>query len=162
MKLTPSIYPTVGKILVDSITDALLLDPSVDHLYLHVQTSNKSALKFYNRIGFKTVERIDGYYKLNKGVEPPDAYLLQLDLKDLRARRKLEQEGSEEDDRIENDKVAGMVKGNVGRDANEMGHVITVSFYIYRLIFFRLMFLGILIKRISLFVYYIVWKSCGA
>ncbi|KAI9332941.1 hypothetical protein BDR26DRAFT_618323 [Obelidium mucronatum] len=52
-------------------------------LQLHVQITNLEALLFYKKHGFHVSQRVDGYYRLNKGVEPPDAYLLLLDLDSL-------------------------------------------------------------------------------
>ncbi|CAE8617638.1 unnamed protein product [Polarella glacialis] len=45
----------------------------VQEIYLHMQTSNLSALKFYKSFGFEIAEKIDDYYKK---IEPPDCYVL--------------------------------------------------------------------------------------
>ncbi|KAG8933212.1 hypothetical protein FRC02_012286 [Tulasnella sp. 418] len=44
------------------------------YIYLHVQTSNSDAKRFYERNGFVEVGKIDGYYKK---IEPHDAWVLQ-------------------------------------------------------------------------------------
>jgi hypothetical protein len=44
---------------------------------LHVQTSNVAAIAFYQSFGFEIVETIKGCYKR---IDPPDAYLMQLQL----------------------------------------------------------------------------------
>ena len=56
-------------------------DPSVDHLCLHVQTSNEDALRFYLLNSFYIETCIEGYYEQNPGVIPPDAYFLRRNLK---------------------------------------------------------------------------------
>ncbi|CAN0485030.1 unnamed protein product, partial [Phaeothamnion confervicola] len=47
--------------------------PQLREIYLHVQTSNGEALRFYERFGFERGELILNYYKR---IEPPDCYLL--------------------------------------------------------------------------------------
>jgi len=54
-------------------------------LYMHVQSSNVDARRFYERHGFKEVGRVDGYYKR---LEPHDAWVLE---------RPLEAEGAAPD-----------------------------------------------------------------
>ena len=44
----------------------------------HVQVSNDEAITFYERSGFKIVGEKKDYYKR---IDPPDAYVLQKDLK---------------------------------------------------------------------------------
>ncbi|KAI8810441.1 acyl-CoA N-acyltransferase [Cladochytrium replicatum] len=70
----------VGTALLNQMISTLTTDPSVDHICLHVQTSNEEALNFYRRHGFVVRSRIDGYYKQNPGVSPPDAYFLTLNV----------------------------------------------------------------------------------
>lgn len=53
----------------------------VYRLCLHVHVANINALKFYIRNGFQIVCEVKDYYISNKGVEPPDAYLLSCNLK---------------------------------------------------------------------------------
>merc|ERR1712025_446074 len=50
---------------------------NVNHVTLHVQTSNNSAIEFYQQNGFKIVETKEGYYKK---IEPADAYVLQKEI----------------------------------------------------------------------------------
>ena len=42
--------------------------------FRHVQVSNDSAIKFYEKFGFEIVERKQNYYKR---IEPADAFVLQ-------------------------------------------------------------------------------------
>ncbi|KAG9005983.1 hypothetical protein FRB94_002147 [Tulasnella sp. JGI-2019a] len=46
----------------------------LDYFYMHVQTSNDEARRFYERHGFSEVGRVDGYYKK---LEPHDAWILE-------------------------------------------------------------------------------------
>ncbi|KAJ3332160.1 N-alpha-acetyltransferase 50 [Blyttiomyces sp. JEL0837] len=71
----------IGSLLVNAIIAACNEDLEIDHVCLHVQTTNTDAIRFYRKLGFRIHERVDGYYKLNKGVEPPDAFFLRRDLK---------------------------------------------------------------------------------
>eukprot|EP00930_Biecheleria_cincta_P095472 TRINITY_DN87431_c0_g1_i1.p1 TRINITY_DN87431_c0_g1~~TRINITY_DN87431_c0_g1_i1.p1 ORF type:complete len:207 (+),score=41.40 TRINITY_DN87431_c0_g1_i1:56-622(+) len=48
-------------------------DKGVQELFLHVQTSNTSALNFYKKFGFKITEKIENYYK---NIDPPDCFVL--------------------------------------------------------------------------------------
>jgi ribosomal protein S18 acetylase RimI-like enzyme len=51
--------------------------PKIDKIYLHVQTSNVGAKRFYERHGFREVEVHKNYYKK---IEPHDAWVLEKDL----------------------------------------------------------------------------------
>lgn len=55
------------------VLHACALEPNLQQLYLHVQTSNHDSLEFYKRFGFTTGEVVKDYYKR---IEPPDAVLL--------------------------------------------------------------------------------------
>lgn len=44
----------------------------------HVQVSNDEAISFYQKFGFEIVGQKDSYYKR---IDPPDAYILQKNLK---------------------------------------------------------------------------------
>ena len=46
--------------------------------YRHVQINNDTAIKFYEKFGFKIEEKKDNYYKR---IEPADAFVLQKDLR---------------------------------------------------------------------------------
>ncbi|KAJ3206087.1 N-alpha-acetyltransferase 50, partial [Dinochytrium kinnereticum] len=70
----------IGTLLVETITSRCKSDTRLDHIALHVQTTNKEAIRFYKSRSFRIETKVDGYYLLNKGVEPPDAYLLRRDL----------------------------------------------------------------------------------
>ncbi|KAJ7072093.1 acyl-CoA N-acyltransferase [Mycena amicta] len=48
--------------------------PKIDRIYLHVQTSNTEAKKFYERHGFVQVAVQERYYKK---IEPHDAWILE-------------------------------------------------------------------------------------
>ena len=43
-------------------------------VYLHVQTSNEQAVKFYQKCGFNIVETLENYYKAD--IVPPHAHLM--------------------------------------------------------------------------------------
>ena len=45
----------------------------VGEVYLHVQTSNEEALKFYAHFGFSVTGTIPNYYKR---IEPPDCFVV--------------------------------------------------------------------------------------
>ncbi|KAF7315445.1 N-acetyltransferase domain-containing protein [Mycena indigotica] len=67
--------------LLGSETLQLILDacgahtkPKIDRIYLHVQTSNTGAKKFYERHGFVQTALLEGYYKK---IEPHDAWVLE-------------------------------------------------------------------------------------
>ena len=48
-------------------------NPAVKEVYLHVQTNNDAARKFYTDFKFEEAEVIPNYYKR---IEPADCYLL--------------------------------------------------------------------------------------
>ncbi|KAJ3043068.1 hypothetical protein HDV00_005976 [Rhizophlyctis rosea] len=81
-QLSPNLQPP-GSYLLNRIETYCRTDPSVHYLCLHVQITNVEAIGFYTRNGFRIQERINGYYNQNKGVDPPDAFFLRKDLKDL-------------------------------------------------------------------------------
>ena len=57
----------------------LAKEKGVDSIYLHVQVNNDAAVKFYEKSGFKNVERIANYYKR---IQPADCFVLEKQLKD--------------------------------------------------------------------------------
>ncbi|KAJ3215472.1 hypothetical protein HK099_006355 [Clydaea vesicula] len=71
----------VGSILLQQIINQCVDDYTVDKICLHVHVRNEGAIIFYQRHGFRIETLVEGYYRRNKGVEPPNAYLLQLDLR---------------------------------------------------------------------------------
>ncbi|KAH6567187.1 hypothetical protein BASA60_009160 [Batrachochytrium salamandrivorans] len=79
--LAPYRRLSIGSMLLESIIGTSDLDCELDHVCLHVQTSNQQALGFYERNGFYIHSRLDGYYGRNEGVCPPHAFLLRRDLK---------------------------------------------------------------------------------
>ena len=48
----------------------------VREIYLHVQTSNKPALQFFQNFGFKVTEKIEDYHDYHFNLDPPDCYVL--------------------------------------------------------------------------------------
>ncbi|TPX34390.1 hypothetical protein SmJEL517_g02953 [Synchytrium microbalum] len=74
----------IGSLMLNHIISNLEYDVSVDHVCLHVQTSNESALRFYLRNDFYIESRVDGYYAQNPGVEPPDAFFVRRNMKRMR------------------------------------------------------------------------------
>ncbi|KAF1333104.1 Acetyltransferase, partial [Globisporangium splendens] len=62
----------IGALLLRHIISQSIRD-GVDHIYLHVQTSNSVAIQFYHKFGFEIAETIRNYYKR---IEPPDCYIL--------------------------------------------------------------------------------------
>ena len=64
----------VGRALLESVLKYAKEELTmVKSVYLHVQTSNDAAIKFYESFGFKVQETIKGYYKR---IDPPDCYVL--------------------------------------------------------------------------------------
>ncbi|KAJ3271507.1 hypothetical protein HDV01_006558 [Terramyces sp. JEL0728] len=58
------------------VLDACSNDPTIDHVCLHVQITNHTAIKFYQNAGFELQDIIHGYYESNVGVTPPHAYIV--------------------------------------------------------------------------------------
>ena len=67
----------IGRKLMEDCLTAARSDPSLQAITLHVQTSNELALDFYKKFGFELVDTVPGYYVR---IDPPDAYILRLDL----------------------------------------------------------------------------------
>ena len=72
----------IGSKLLQKIIAQIELynDLELSRVCLHVHVLNNVAIGFYLNNGFRREEYIEGYYKRNVGVEPPDAYLLVRDL----------------------------------------------------------------------------------
>ena len=68
----------VASVLLNYVLEEASKDESITQVYLHVQTSNVEAKDFYLSKGFVQVGIIEGYYKR---IEPPDCFILQMDLK---------------------------------------------------------------------------------
>ncbi|KAJ1341500.1 hypothetical protein BSLG_003928 [Batrachochytrium salamandrivorans] len=64
--LAPYRRLSIGSMLLESIIGTSDLDCELDHVCLHVQTSNQQALGFYERNGFYIHSRLDGYYGRNE------------------------------------------------------------------------------------------------
>ncbi|KAG2191828.1 hypothetical protein INT46_001441 [Mucor plumbeus] len=65
----------MGSILIEHIIETLRKqsDPIITSIYLHVQTVNEAAIRFYTRNGFRIQSVVPDYYKL---IENRDAYIL--------------------------------------------------------------------------------------
>lgn len=62
------------------ILDRIIIDSKnsgIKCIGLHVHVENRSALKFYDRRGFKILGKVDDYYKK---ISPNSAYILELRL----------------------------------------------------------------------------------
>ncbi|GLE01808.1 hypothetical protein PINS_up010646 [Pythium insidiosum] len=70
--LSPYRQCRIGRALLQSVVSSARRD-RVDHIYLHVQTSNHVALAFYRSFGFAVTQLIPNYYKR---IKPPDCYML--------------------------------------------------------------------------------------
>ncbi|KAL7752792.1 N-alpha-acetyltransferase 50 [Sorochytrium milnesiophthora] len=64
----------IGTALVSHIMQHARNDRDCKSIYLHVQTTNTDAIKFYERLGFCIREEVADYYR----IESPNAYILQL------------------------------------------------------------------------------------
>lgn len=64
-----------AEILEKIISDSRLDD--MECIGLHVHVENRTALKFYDRRGFKILGKVDNYYKK---ITPNSAYILELNL----------------------------------------------------------------------------------
>lgn len=64
-----------AEILDKIITDAH--KAGISYIGLHVHVENRTALKFYDRRGFKILGKIDNYYKK---ITPNSAFILELRL----------------------------------------------------------------------------------
>ena len=63
----------VGTHLLEHSLRVAMEDPNIEEAYLHVQTSNDGAIRFYDKHGFAITEMIPNYYKR---IDPPDCYIL--------------------------------------------------------------------------------------
>ena len=76
--MTLSVLPAyrrrgVASILLEHVMKEAEKMGDIDDVYLHVQTSNDSAINFYGAQGFDNKEMIPNYYKR---IDPPDCYVL--------------------------------------------------------------------------------------
>mmetsp|Transcript_28645 Transcript_28645/g.37541 ORF Transcript_28645/g.37541 Transcript_28645/m.37541 type:complete len:186 (+) Transcript_28645:78-635(+) len=63
----------IGHLLLKRLMEAVEEHGGLEEVYLHMQTSNADALRFYERHGFDNIDTIRNYYKR---IEPPDCYIL--------------------------------------------------------------------------------------
>lgn len=63
----------IGSALMAEVDAGVARHPEIVELYLHVQSSNAAAVRFYERQGFAVVGEIASYYTL---IDPPHALLL--------------------------------------------------------------------------------------
>jgi len=68
----------IGTIMVEHVLNYVERDGNFDSIYLHVQISNQTAIKFYKKFGFEIVETKEHYYKR---IEPADAYVVEKKLR---------------------------------------------------------------------------------
>lgn len=73
----------VGTRLLQHALNEGSADSFIVDAYLHVQTNNDDAIAFYKRFGFVTDQVVPNYYKR---LDPPDAVILKLDLKEWKVR----------------------------------------------------------------------------
>ncbi|KAI9010192.1 acyl-CoA N-acyltransferase [Hyaloraphidium curvatum] len=69
----------IGTALLEGMLEqaAKWKDAGVGRVVLHVWTKNEEAVGWYLKRGFSKVALESGYYSRNRGVEPPDAWLLE-------------------------------------------------------------------------------------
>ena len=70
---SPPLLSFIGSRLLQRILDFATKTTDVAEVYLHVQTSNDEALRFYQRFGFTITGTIENYYKR---ITPPDCYVV--------------------------------------------------------------------------------------
>ncbi|RYG50035.1 N-acetyltransferase [archaeon] len=68
----PAACCVAGSQMVNSVVDAAMKHADVKEIFLHVQSNNEEAQKFYERLGFARGEEVKGYYR---GITPPDAFI---------------------------------------------------------------------------------------
>ncbi|XP_039066394.1 N-alpha-acetyltransferase 50-like [Hibiscus syriacus] len=62
----------IGTKLLNHVLE-LCLKQHILEIYLHVQTNNEDAIKFYKKFGFEITETIKNYYT---NIDPPDCFVL--------------------------------------------------------------------------------------
>jgi ribosomal protein S18 acetylase RimI-like enzyme len=65
----------LGEKALQVVADAVAANKTkkISYIYLHVQSNNTDAKRFYENHGFKPIELVEGYYKR---LEPRDAWIL--------------------------------------------------------------------------------------
>ena len=64
--------------MLQMVVDWVKSRSDVSEIYLHVQTNNEDALKFYQKHGFAITSTVDKYYQR---IEPASAHILTLTVK---------------------------------------------------------------------------------
>mmetsp|Transcript_9272 Transcript_9272/g.14768 ORF Transcript_9272/g.14768 Transcript_9272/m.14768 type:complete len:206 (-) Transcript_9272:600-1217(-) len=77
--LAPYRNGAIGTRLLQHALNEGRADTFLQDAYLHVQSNNDDAIAFYTRFGFKRDQLVLNYYKR---LDPPDAVVLKLDLKE--------------------------------------------------------------------------------
>lgn len=70
-------FITIGSSVFDYMIRVLIEELHANQIDLHVQDGNAKAVRFYHKFGFKTVSRLENYYKR---LDNPAALHLVLDL----------------------------------------------------------------------------------
>jgi ribosomal protein S18 acetylase RimI-like enzyme len=63
----------IGTRLMEQFLTTITASNGVDQIYMHVQTSNEDAVRFYKRFGFAVEKEIENYYRR---LNPPHCYLM--------------------------------------------------------------------------------------
>ena len=63
----------IGIQLFEELMNSAKKDPELKKIYLHVQISNETALRFYQNVGFEVVEKLENYYQ---DIDPPHCFYL--------------------------------------------------------------------------------------
>lgn len=63
----------IGVQLFEQLLNMAKKDPELKKIYLHVQISNERAIRFYQKVGFEIVEKIENYYQ---DIDPPHCFYL--------------------------------------------------------------------------------------
>ncbi|XP_073285283.1 uncharacterized protein [Primulina huaijiensis] len=75
----------VGSRLLNHVLD-LCVKQNIGEVYLHVQTNNEDAIKFYMKFGFEITETIHNYYT---NITPPDCYVVSKFITESQTKKKL-------------------------------------------------------------------------
>ena len=72
------VLAALGRRLLQAILDFAQGSSEVGEVFLHVQTSNREALQFYEQFGFAVTGSIPNYYKR---LQPPDCFIVAKQIK---------------------------------------------------------------------------------
>lgn len=64
---------SAGSAMLKEVLQNVSKHPDIKEVYMHVQSNNEAALRFYERHGFDKGELVEGYYR---GIEPSSAYVV--------------------------------------------------------------------------------------